>query len=87
VSEHPSIDERLVVIIDELQSNGITMPHAVEQFRRKYLTRGLTRSKGRFTAAAKLLGVHRNTLHNAMPRVKRVSGPSLGTSDRRKGRR
>ena len=66
MTQQYSIDERLVLIINELQSVGITLEEAEGQFRAKYIAAALKRTKGNVTRAARAIGVHRNTLHNNM---------------------
>lgn len=57
-----TIDERLNVIIGELQQADITLTQAEEQFRRRYMAVALKATRGNITRAAKLMGIHRNTL-------------------------
>lgn len=74
-----TIEVRLNGIIDELLTAGITLEQATVVFEEKMISRALDRTKrvtarrrgGRaawpnVTQAAKLLGVHRNTLHNKL---------------------
>jgi DNA-binding NtrC family response regulator len=62
-----TLDERLTPIVSELIDSGITLPQAVEAFEQKYLVTALKRQHGNITQAARLLGVHRNTLMNKRP--------------------
>lgn len=57
-----SIDGRLSEIVDELLAGGITLDQAMRAFERKYVDLALAKSSQRVNRAAKLLGVHRNTL-------------------------
>jgi hypothetical protein len=59
-----TIDERLIKIITELQESGITLEQAEDAFRKKYVTVALKTADGNVTRASRLIGVHRNTLHN-----------------------
>ena len=61
-----SIDDRLTQIIRELIGNGITLEQAVEAFEGKYIVAAMDANRGNITKASRLLGVHRNTLHNKL---------------------
>jgi len=41
---------------------GILFDEAINEFEKRFIRRGLDRSKGNQSRAAKLLGIHRNTL-------------------------
>jgi len=41
---------------------GILFPEAVTEFEKKFIKRVLDRSKGNQSRAARVLGIHRNTL-------------------------
>jgi DNA-binding NtrC family response regulator len=61
-----SIEERLNQIIDELIASGITLDQAVEAFEGKYIAAAMSANRGNVTKASRVLGVHRNTLHNKL---------------------
>lgn len=61
-----TIDERLSLIIDELQTGGITLEEAADAFDAKYITAALKRCGGNITRASRLLGVHRNTVQSRL---------------------
>ena len=61
-----SIDDRLNQIIRELITSGITLEQAVEAFEGKYIIAAMQANRGNVTRASRILGVHRNTLHNKL---------------------
>ena len=58
----PTIRERLEGCIDELVTMGILLPEAAAEFEKLYMMRALEESGGNIQEAARLLGIHRNTL-------------------------
>jgi DNA-binding protein Fis len=69
-----SIDDRLNQIIRELIGNGITLEQAVEAFEGKYIVAAMDANRGNITRASRLLGVHRNTLHNKLRNGSMLNG-------------
>jgi hypothetical protein len=69
-----SIDDRLNQIIRELIGNGITLEQAVEAFEGKYICAAMDVNRGNITRASRLLGVHRNTLHNKLRNGSMLNG-------------
>ncbi len=54
--------ERFDSLVEHMLDNGFFMEEAVEILEKSLITRALDRTKGKRSAAAKLLGIHRNTL-------------------------
>ena len=54
--------EKLNQLIAEMLENGIRYEDAQREFERRFITGALARSRGNLSHAAKLLGLHRNTL-------------------------
>jgi DNA-binding protein Fis len=79
-----SIDDRLNQIIRELIGNGITLEQAVEAFEGKYIVAAMDANRGNITRASRLLGVHRNTLHNKLRSKTVLNGFAAARPDRRK---
>jgi Fis family transcriptional regulator, factor for inversion stimulation protein len=59
--------ESLVVMMVE---RGILLEEAVEEFEKKFIRRVLERANGNRCRAAKLLGIHRNTLSRKVDEYK-----------------
>ncbi len=57
-----SIKDRLEAIADELVAKGIFWHEAAGQFEKIFIRRALDETGGRIGSAARLMGVHRNTL-------------------------
>lgn len=68
-----TIDQRLTEIVDELVSSGITLEQAVLAFEAKYISVAMERTEGNVTQASRVLGIHRNTLHNKLRSDRKVA--------------
>lgn len=58
-----TVQSDLTAVVDYLIDNGITLPQAEDAFRQLVIERGVLKSGGNITRAAKKLGIHRNSLH------------------------
>ena len=58
------IKDRLEEIVDELVSKGILWQEAAQQFEKLFIRRALDQTGGKIGSAARLMGMHRNTLAN-----------------------
>jgi len=65
-----TIDGQLQRIIDELVSKGVPLEAAKKEFEKKYVTAAVERAYGNMGAAAKSLGIHRNTLRTKISLLK-----------------
>ena len=54
--------DQLYRLVDEMVSKGILYEDARQEFERRFISRALARSKGTVGRAAKMIGIHRNTL-------------------------
>ena len=54
--------EQLDTLIDEMFSKGILYEDARQEIERRFIARALARADGNLGRAARLLGIHRNTL-------------------------
>lgn len=54
--------DQLEALISQMVERGILLEEAVKDFERKFIRRALERAAGNQSRAAKLLGIHRNTL-------------------------
>ena len=55
--------EKLESLVTEMIDRRIYLDEAVSEFERKFIQSALTKTGGNQTKAAKVLGVHRNTLN------------------------
>jgi len=69
-----TIDDKLHLIIRELIGSGITLEQALDVFEGKYIAAAMNANEGNVTRASRLLGVHRNTLHNKLREKSAVNG-------------
>ena len=49
-------------LVDEMVSKGIRYEDARQEFERRFISRALARAEGKVGRAAKMIGLHRNTL-------------------------
>ena len=54
--------DQLNRLVDEMVSKGILYGDARQEFERRFISRALAHSKGNLGRAAKMIGIHRNTL-------------------------
>ena len=54
--------EQLESLVGSMVERGILLEEAVTEFEKKFIKRVLERSNGNQSRAAKVLGIHRNTL-------------------------
>lgn len=69
-SEHPSLHEKMEVLIRELVEKDIPIREAVKEFEKIYIETAAKKYNGNKTRMAKALGIHRNTLHNICKALK-----------------
>ena len=54
--------DQLEALVGQMVDRGILLEEAVTEFEKKFIKRVLDRSDGNQSRAARLLGIHRNTL-------------------------
>ena len=54
--------DQLEALIGQMVDRGILFDEAITEFEKKFIRRALDRSNGNQSRAARLLGIHRNTL-------------------------
>ncbi len=57
------MEEKLESLVTDRIARGIYLDEALSEFERKFIQTVLTKTNGNQTKAAKVLGVHRNTLN------------------------
>jgi DNA-binding NtrC family response regulator len=57
------VKEQLESLVAEMIERRIYLEEALREFEKKFIQRALTKTGGNQTKAAKVLGVHRNTLN------------------------
>ncbi len=58
--------DQLETLIGQMVERGIMFDEAVTEFEKRFIKRALDRSNGNQSRAARLLGIHRNTLSRKM---------------------
>jgi DNA-binding NtrC family response regulator len=53
-------------LVEHFLATGLFLGQAIEALEKRMIERALEQSKGKQTAASKLLGIHRNTLQRKM---------------------
>jgi Fis family transcriptional regulator len=56
------VRDQLNRLVDEMVSKGIRYEDARQEFERRFISRALARAEGKVGRAAKMIGLHRNTL-------------------------
>ncbi|HVA94890.1 MAG TPA: helix-turn-helix domain-containing protein [Candidatus Dormibacteraeota bacterium] len=56
------VKDQLDALVGQMVEHGIHFDEAVNEFEKKFIKRVLDRSRGNQSRAARLLGIHRNTL-------------------------
>lgn len=69
--------DQLESLVGQLVERGILLDEAVNEFEKKFIRRALERANGNQSRAAKVLGIHRNTLS------RKVEAYKLATHARR----
>ena len=62
VPKKPTIREMLEQLVEQVAGKGLYWPEVSAEFEKLFILRALKLSKGNIIRAAKLMGVHRNTL-------------------------
>jgi len=60
------VKDQLEALISQMVDRGILFDEAITEFEKKFIRRALDRSNGNQSRAARLLGIHRNTLSRKM---------------------
>jgi len=56
------VRDQLEALVGQMVEKGILFDEAVNEFEKRFIKRALDRSNGNQSRAARLLGIHRNTL-------------------------
>ena len=62
--------EKLESLVTEMVEHRIYLVEAVDEFEKKFIQSALTKTDGNQTKAARILGVHRNTLNRNIVQYK-----------------
>jgi DNA-binding NtrC family response regulator len=57
------VKEKLESLVTEMVEHRIYLDEALDEFEKKFIQSALTKTDGNQTKAARILGVHRNTLN------------------------
>jgi DNA-binding NtrC family response regulator len=72
------VKDQLESLVGMMVERGILLEEAISEFEKKFIKRALERANGNQSRAAKLLGIHRNTLS------RKVDAYDLDHADRRR---
>ncbi len=67
--------DQLEALVGQMVDRGILLEEAVTEFEKKFIKRVLDRSDGNQSRAARLLGIHRNTLSRKVDAYRLDSRP------------
>ena len=62
--------EKLESLVKEMVEHRIYLDEALDEFEKKFIQSALTKTDGNQTKAARILGVHRNTLNRKIVQYK-----------------
>lgn len=62
--------EKLESLVTEMIDHSIYLDEALSQFEKRFIESALSKTRGNQTKAAKVLGVHRNTLNRKITQHK-----------------
>jgi DNA-binding NtrC family response regulator len=60
------VRDQLEALVGQMVDRGILIDEAINEFEKRFIRRALDRSNGNQSRAARLLGIHRNTLSRKM---------------------
>ncbi len=60
--------DQLEALVGQMVDRGIRIGEAVEEFEKRFIKLALENARGNYSRAAKLLGIHRNTLSRKIER-------------------
>jgi DNA-binding protein Fis len=69
------VKDQLEALVGQMVERGILFQEAVEEFEKRFIKRVLDRADGNQSRAAKVLGIHRNTLSRKIEGYKLDSRP------------
>ena len=58
--------DQLEELINQMIDKGLLFEEAVSEFEKKFILKALEKCKGNQTKAAKVMGIHRNTLNKKL---------------------
>jgi DNA-binding protein Fis len=64
------VKDQLEGLVNQMVERGIYFEEAIEEFEKRFIKRVLDRAEGNQSKAAKLLGMHRNTLSRKIEEYK-----------------
>jgi DNA-binding protein Fis len=67
------LKDQLEALVGQMVERGIQFDEAINEFEKKFIKRVLDRSRGNQSRAARLLGIHRNTLSRKIDLYKLAS--------------
>jgi two-component system, NtrC family, nitrogen regulation response regulator GlnG len=65
-----NVKDQLESLIGQMVERGILLDEALTEFKKRFVKRALDRANGNQSKAAKLLGIHRNTLSRMVDEYK-----------------
>ena len=67
--------DQLETLVLQMVERGIQLDEAVVEFEKKFIRRALERTNGNQSRAARVLGIHRNTLSRKVDSYKLTGSP------------
>jgi len=68
------VRDQLEALVTQMVERGILLEEALSEFERRFIKRAMDQSAGNQSRAARLLGIHRNTLSRKVDEYKIANG-------------
>jgi len=70
-----TVKDQLESLVVQMVERGVLLDEAVNEFEKKFIKRALERTNGNQSRAARVLGIHRNTLSRKVDTYKLTGSP------------
>lgn len=65
-----ALKDQLEALVSQMVDRGILLEEAIDEFEKKFITAAIDGSHGNHSRAARVLGIHRNTLSRKLEKFR-----------------